>query len=90
LNGEYITLDTDRINRFKPGIEVFFFYIDSNYFETIIPYCTTAYFHFSAEFLKLGPPLRDKGDKDVKKEVIKTSDLPLDFQEKNLLWIFFL
>jgi hypothetical protein len=29
-----------------------------------------------------------KGDKDVKKEAIKTSERPLDFQEKNLLMKF--
>ena len=42
----------------------------------------------SSEILKLGPPCAIKGDKDVKKEVIKTSDLAPDFKEKKLLSFF--
>src|SRR5690606_33654364 len=84
LNRKYIAFNANGIYRLEPCIEVFFFYIYPNYFETIIPYCATAYVHFSAEFLKFLIPFRDRGDKDVKKEVMKTSDPAIDFLEKRI------
>jgi len=45
---------------------------------------------FSSEFLKFWNPRREGGDKDVKKDHIKTCCPPLDFSEKKTSIVIFL
>jgi hypothetical protein len=86
LDGENIAINTQRRYWLEPCIEVLFADILANNFKTIVPYCSTAAdFHLSSEFVRISVSFFRKGDKDVKKEIKKTSRVVLDFSEKYLL-----
>src|SRR5690606_38748387 len=85
LNGEHVTIYTQRHNGFEPGVEIVYFDLFTNNFQTVIPNSAVSYFHRLYVHFGKGSDIGGKGDKDGEKEFKKSRSKRLDFLEKKPL-----